>query len=80
MLPNRASGSEIGLSGRMSVGFYSGKKSALRPAEGRPECRFQDLPDQNPAEIRPGSPTSGPVALLLNIGHANEARIENALV
>ncbi len=42
---------------------FPGRKSGSRPAEGRPESRFRSFPDQNPAEIRPGSSISCPEAL-----------------
>ncbi len=48
--------------------IWKTSQSALRPAEGRPEGRFRGCPDQNPVEIRHGSPISGPEALLRNIG------------
>ncbi len=68
---NCASGPEIGLPGRISARIIVRKaaKSALRPAEGRPEGRFWKFPDENPTEILPGSPISGSEALLRNIGY-----------
>ncbi len=67
VLRNSASGPEIKLSGRISAGFV-GKTSklALRPAYGRSGGRFRCFP----AELRPGSPISGPQALsYLAFGH-----------
>ena len=42
-------------------------KSALRPAEGRPEDRFRCFPGSSPAKIRPGRQIYGPEALLRDI-------------
>ena len=68
MLRNSASGPEIELPGRILAGLLPGKQeSALRPAEGRPEDRFRCFPGSSPAKIRPGSPISGPEALMRNI-------------
>ncbi len=66
MLLNCASGQEIGLPGRISAGFLSGK---LRPAEGQPESLYCGFPVQSPTEVRPGRPISGPEALVRNVGH-----------
>ncbi len=41
--------------------------SALRPADGLPEGRFQFFPGSSPAKIRPGRPTFGPEALSLAV-------------
>ncbi len=70
MLRNSAPGPEIGLPVWISAGLKSGKPQiqALRPAFGRPEGQFFCFPNQNAAEIRPGSPICGPEALLRNIG------------
>jgi hypothetical protein len=74
MLRNRASGPEIGPdSGRTATG--KAPRSALRPAFGGPEGRFQCFPDSSPAKIRPGSLISGPEALLCNIEYAFECLI-----
>ena len=66
MLHNSVSGPVIGLDfGRTATG--KAPKSALRPAFGRPECRFRCFPGSSPAKILPGRPISGPEALLRNI-------------
>ncbi len=65
MLPDRKSAFRAGL----WSDFLTGKapKSALRPAEGRPESRFRFFPGSSLAKTRPGRPISGPEALLRNI-------------
>ncbi len=60
VLPASVSWQDVG---RVLIGRAS--KSALRPAEGRPEERC--VSPTNPAEIRSGNPISGPEALLRNI-------------
>ncbi len=52
--------------GRTAIGKTP--KWALRLAEGRPEGRFRCFPGSSLAKIKPGSPISGPEALLCNIG------------
>ena len=63
-------GDAIVLPGRKSDFFRTatGKapKSALRPAEGRPEGQFRCVPGSSPATIRRGVPIYGPEALLRN--------------
>ncbi len=56
---NRPSGPDFG---RTATGKTS--KSVLGPAFGRSEGRFWCFPGSSPAKIRPGSPISGPEALL----------------
>ncbi len=62
MVRNSASGASGPDFGRIPIGPAS--KSALRPAE---RSKILSSPDQNPAEIRPGSPISGPEALVHNM-------------
>ncbi len=65
MLRNIASGPEIGLPGRISARFRSGKRQN-RPS-GRPNAgRGGDL-DAFPIRIPPVTPISGPEALMRNI-------------
>ncbi len=64
ILPNSASGPEIGLPCRILA------ESALRSAFGRPEGRFRCFPGSSPA-ILPGRPIYGPEALLRNIEYQN---------
>ncbi len=59
---NRPSGPDIG---RTATG--KAPKSALPPAEGRPEGRFRCFPGSSPAKIWPGRPIYGPEPLLHNI-------------
>ncbi len=67
MLGNSASGPEIGLPGRISPVFLLGAPHN-RPS-GRPTAGlFCSFPDDNPTEIRPGSPIAGPETPLPNIG------------
>ena len=61
-----ASRPEIGLPSRTLIGKAS--KSALWPAFGRRRADVEVFPSLNPAEIPPGSPVSGPEAILCNIG------------
>ncbi len=51
--------------GRKSTG--KAPESAVRPAEGRPECRFRCFPGSNPSKTWPGRPIYGPEALLRSI-------------
>ncbi len=62
MLRNSASGPEIGLPGRISTGFSPGEP------QNRPSGRRADF-DVFPIRVRPGSPFSGPEALLRKMGY-----------
>ncbi len=61
--------------GRILIG--KGAKSAVRPAEGRPDVRFRCLPYWYPAAIRLGKLISGPESLSHNIGHVHLCGLGN---
>ncbi len=63
--------------GRTAIGKE--RKSALRPAKGRPEGRFRCFPGSSPAKIQPGRPIYSTEALLRNIEQTRDLGVLRVL-